>query len=158
MVRDKVPLGHALFWPKADMRERREVDASFGRYRWLGNLEKVYPDTAVDNDHPPLALYGCELRLNIASRLLAFQALQHIRSPTMTSSMPRIARSPRTWGGVAAATSPLRNCIAGWRCDCRCGRSQFPFFTSARDHSPQDNRSLDRDLMHRKPRVATPQR
>jgi len=37
-------------------------------------------------------------------------------------------------------------------------RSQFPFFAPARDHSPQDNRPLDRDLVHRKPCIAAPQR
>jgi len=43
---------------------------------------------------------------------------------------------------------PLRNRIDGRGYDCRRECSQFPFFTSARDHCPQDNRPLDRDLVH----------
>ena len=42
--------------------------------------------------------------------------------------------------------------------DCGRGRSQLPFFAPARDHSPQDNRPLDRDLVHRKSSIAAPQR
>jgi hypothetical protein len=38
------------------------------------------------------------------------------------------------------------------------GARNFPFFAPARDHSLQDDRPLDRDLVHRKPCIAAPQR